>query len=580
MLRSESPDVIFISHAARDASLAATVVEALEHRGARCWIAPRDIDGGAVYAEAIMAAIARARACVVLLTDASVNSAHVLREIDRAQDLRIRIVPVIVGRVSLPSAIEYYTGTTQRLIFDLTPSADQLCRLVASVLNDGADTGSQSLVGAGKLLPGRLLAGRYELIRRIGEGGQGEVWEASDRIDAGARYALKIAHQSAPGSSDDRLRREAARLRLLTHEGIVRVFNIEQDADFGAYFIVMELVAGESLKALLNRSPEGRLQITAALTLARQLAEALDYAHARGVVHCDVKPSNILIERATGRAKLVDFGIAGGGLDGPATGLLGGTPGYMSPQAREGSRGPADDVYSFSVVLREALGGEAAEPPAAVAGVLRRGSDADPACRPASAGNLVAELIHALGPPHAPRELKPRIAAVAIYVGGPVTLAAILAGWLMTSVRATTPRAGASDHPPVGAAGELHAMAPIKGLPRQLVAQGDGTAAVLVGPVVNQSEADAVAALVRASGTGAESRVRVDPGAVAEQLAGVLREAGVQRVEVEPRNRPARGEVFLFVKFRPDEKHNQRSVREVALQFVVDPSNIEASPIG
>ncbi len=147
-----------------------------------------------------------------------------------------------------------------------------------------------------------LLAGRYRLGRQIGYGGMGRVYEAQDeRLDRPVAVKLIAA---APGV-DDELEREARAAARLTHPGIVRVF----DAGMwpGGGFIVMELVSGGSLKHLLLE--RRTLPMAEALPLVAELADALEHAHRQGVVHCDVKPNNILIT-SEGQPKLVDFGIA------------------------------------------------------------------------------------------------------------------------------------------------------------------------------------------------------------------------------------------------------------------------------
>ncbi len=198
-----------------------------------------------------------------------------------------------------------------------------------------------------------LLAGRYRLGRQIGYGGMGRVYEAQDeRLDRPVAVKLIAA---APGV-DDELEREARAAARLTHPGIVRVF----DAGMwpGGGFIVMELVSGGSLKHLLLE--RRTLPMAEALPLVAELADALEHAHRQGVVHCDVKPHNILIT-SEGQPKLVDFGIARAvTISGTRTQdeIQGSAP-YLAPEQVSGGKiDGRTDVYALGAVLYEMLTGE------------------------------------------------------------------------------------------------------------------------------------------------------------------------------------------------------------------------------
>jgi serine/threonine protein kinase len=160
--------------------------------------------------------------------------------------------------------------------------------------------------------------GKYEIVRKVGEGGMGVVYEAFDP-DLKRTVALKVLKCA----DADRLRREAAAAAKLRHPNIVTIHEV------GPYFIAMEFIAGRH-PAALDRRTLG--------TIARAVA----YAHAQGVVHRDLKPGNILVD-ADGRVVLTDFGLA--------TEQSGGTPGYRAP---EGVIGPAADVWALRVMAREA----------------------------------------------------------------------------------------------------------------------------------------------------------------------------------------------------------------------------------
>jgi tRNA A-37 threonylcarbamoyl transferase component Bud32 len=209
---------------------------------------------------------------------------------------------------------------------------------------------------------GRVLAGRYRLVAPIARGGMAEVWEGHDEV-LSRPVAVKVlqAHLAADGVFLERFRREAVTAARLAHPGIVATF--DTGFDDGTAFIVMELVRGRNLRQWLDSY--GRLEPWQAVGVARQMADALSYAHQAGLVHRDVKPANVLlIEDEWGglRVKITDFGIAKAGIDMGAdltrTGMVLGTPKYLSPEQIRGfDPDPRADLYSLGVVLYEMLVG-------------------------------------------------------------------------------------------------------------------------------------------------------------------------------------------------------------------------------
>ena len=215
-----------------------------------------------------------------------------------------------------------------------------------------------------------MLAGRYEVVRRIGEGGMGAVYEAKHAL-IGKRVAVKVLLEKFHAKSDfvARLLQEARLASSIGHENIVDVTDFGTTDD-GRSFVVMEFLDGESLADLERR--EAPLPIERSLRIARQAASALGAAHAKGIFHRDVKPENLYLVRRGDAdfVKVVDFGISKavkpGGDDGAEayrlthTGLLLGTPLYMSP---EQARGDEDldhraDIWALGVLLYECLTGE------------------------------------------------------------------------------------------------------------------------------------------------------------------------------------------------------------------------------
>jgi serine/threonine protein kinase len=203
--------------------------------------------------------------------------------------------------------------------------------------------------------------GRYEIVRELGKGAMGIVYLAKDPL-IGRLVALKTIRPSAHADDEDtrefqaRFVREAQAAGILNHPSIVTVHDIGQDEPSGMSFIAMEYVEGQNLKEMLA---QGRpLSFEQAADIIAQVAEGLDFAHAKGIVHRDVKPANIILLEGN-RAKITDFGIAkitSGVANLTTTGQFLGTPNYMAPEQIKGT--PVDgrsDIFSLGICLYECL---------------------------------------------------------------------------------------------------------------------------------------------------------------------------------------------------------------------------------
>ncbi len=213
------------------------------------------------------------------------------------------------------------------------------------------------------LTPGLLLADRYRLTHRIAVGGMGEVWAADDTRLARV-VAVKILKSELTSDPEfvDRFRSEARITASLNNPGIAAVYDYGEVASIvggprDTAYLVMELVSGEPLSAVLARTP--RLSAPRTLDVLEQSGRALQVAHARHLVHRDIKPGNILIT-PTGQVKITDFGIAKVAHQVPITrgGLVMGTAQYLSPEQAAGREAvPASDIYALGVVAYECLAG-------------------------------------------------------------------------------------------------------------------------------------------------------------------------------------------------------------------------------
>jgi WD40 repeat protein len=207
--------------------------------------------------------------------------------------------------------------------------------------------------------PARTRLGRYELIEEVGRGAFGVIYRARDtELDRIVAVKVPGAGRLSSPEAADRFFREARSAAQLKHPRIVPVFDAGRDGD--TCYLVAEFIPGGTLA---DRLAAGRLSFREAAGLVARLAEALDYSHRRGVIHRDVKPSNILID-AAGQPHLTDFGLARrevGEITLTRDGACLGTPAYMSPEQARGESGRVDarsDLYSLGVVLYEILAGE------------------------------------------------------------------------------------------------------------------------------------------------------------------------------------------------------------------------------
>jgi hypothetical protein len=260
----------------------------------------------------------------------------------------------------------------------------------------------------------------YRVVDVLGQGGMGQVYLAEDEM-LGRKVAIKTILPTVSGAGEHRARflREARAMATVEHPRVVRVYSFGEAA--GQAYFVMELIEGETLAARLHRTPQ--LSVDEALRIAREVAEALAAAWARGIVHRDVKPGNIILDRE-GHAHVADFGLARpaeAGTDPSITreGAFVGSPHYVAPeQVRAAGTDFRTDIYSLGIVLYEMLAGrrpfegrstlevvsqQLTEPtpplrtfapatPDPVAQLVRTMTEKDPTLRPASYPTLIASL--------------------------------------------------------------------------------------------------------------------------------------------------------------------------------------------
>jgi serine/threonine-protein kinase len=249
------------------------------------------------------------------------------------------------------------------------PAAFKVCPHDATPLEDAPDD-EDPMIGA-------VLGGSYEVVRMVGEGGMGRVYEARHQRLPTKRFAVKMLHPELARQPEvvTRFQREAEASSVLSHPNVVDVYDVSSSSD-GRPYIVAELLQGEELGSHLDRvvtmSPQ------AAAHVVRQVCAALDAAHAAGIVHRDVKPENVFLAAGGAQVKVLDFGISkvGENKDGlTKTGTVMGTPDYMAPEQARGDKVDARaDIYAVGAILYRAVTGrkpfEGLDPMATLTAVL------------------------------------------------------------------------------------------------------------------------------------------------------------------------------------------------------------------
>jgi len=208
-----------------------------------------------------------------------------------------------------------------------------------------------------ELTIGSTFAGRYQVIEELGKGGMGKVYKVLDKeIKEMVALKLLIPEIAVDEKTIERFRNELKFARKIIHKNVCRMYHLSKEE--GTHYIIMEYVPGEDLKSLIKRI--GHLPVGKAVFLAEQVCKGLAEAHRLGVVHRDLKPQNIMIDRE-GNAHIMDFGIArllrAKGVT--EAGLIIGTPDYMSPEQVEGDEADQrSDIYSMGVILYEMVTGK------------------------------------------------------------------------------------------------------------------------------------------------------------------------------------------------------------------------------
>lgn len=286
--------------------------------------------------------------------------------------VRIMEPPTLISPdVDIRQMIDQQTAAQEPVVSsEVTEKAESDELAIAGINPTSPNIGEPDTEGkrAAKLKPlteGTILNGRYEIIRKIGGGGMGAVYLASDRNLGGVLRAVKemvqahIEEEQQEKAIND-FRRESMILSTLDHPGIPTIFDYFFDQNEGRFYLVMKYISGGDLAARLRSAPEGKIDELTVTEWAIQIADVLEYLHSQPttIVYRDLKPSNIMFDGNTGRVMLIDFGIARSISQREEKGVTAvGTMGYAPPELFSGNVEPRSDIYSLGSTMFHLLTG-------------------------------------------------------------------------------------------------------------------------------------------------------------------------------------------------------------------------------
>ena len=367
------PHAVFISYSNEDKPVADSVCAALEASNIRCWIAPRDIQGGRPYSGQITQAIREANILLLILTRASNRSKHVLREVERAAHCQNHLLTFRIEPIAPCDDLAYFLGADQWVDgFTPLPPSQHFPVLIQHtrklLMRASAEERPEE-----KAETAPEAFAHFQILRhpdgslfKLGKGGMGVTYKAIDST-LNRFVALKViaAEQLNSQHAKHRFLREARSAALIHHPHVATIYHFGEEA--GCYFYAMEFVEGEDLERYIARN--GPLSPATTLRVALQVAQALEAAQAKHLIHRDIKPANIMAvanRAGTLDVKLIDFGLAKGigaeSLDASRltrTQDFVGSPAFASPEQCETKQlDIRSDIYSLGVTLWYLLAGK------------------------------------------------------------------------------------------------------------------------------------------------------------------------------------------------------------------------------
>jgi len=364
---------VFISYSSADNVIAEAICAALESEQIKCWMAPRDVQGGRAYAGQITQAIREAPIFLLILSDTANRSKHVLREVERAAHCQNHLLTFRTEATAPSDDLAYYLGADQWIDgFKPLPPTQHFpaliehtrrllkSNLIESEPEESDDSTPQTFAHF------RILKRPDGSLFKLGKGGMGVTYKAIDS-NLNRTVALKVVSAELLRSTQARQRflREAQAAANIRHPHVATIYHFGEEE--GTYFYAMEFIEGEDLERYIIR--QGPLSPAMALRVGLQVAQALEAAQARKLIHRDIKPSNIMAEInrfGSLDVKLIDFGLAkGAGAESQdaarisRTGDFVGSPAFASPEQCETKKlDIRSDIYSLGVTLWYLLSGK------------------------------------------------------------------------------------------------------------------------------------------------------------------------------------------------------------------------------
>lgn len=425
---------VFISYCTEDTDVADSVCAALEKGGVECWMAPRDVRPGENWGRSIIKAIGASKLMVLVFSGHTNSSRHVNNEIERAVSHRVTIMPFRIEKVQPSEDLELFISSCHWLDAYTPPMEPKIAQLVAAVRsvlgleNAAVAAPVPAAQPAAKPAPpdetGELSYHHFVVMRRedgsqweLGRGAMGVTYKAMDsRLRRPVALKVVSPELLATGSAREKFLLEAQATAALQHPNIASIYYFGEQDD--SCFYAMEFVDGYTLEELVRT--QGPLNTEDALSVAAQTAAALGAAHESGMIHRDIKPTNIMVLRKTDgtlSVRVIDFGLAAAvGGDHANAENFEGTPLYASPEQLDQSALDArSDVYSLGATLYFALAGKPPfegtvaqiasrqimqpfpadslhEAPAEVVSLVARMMHRDPGHRPQSGGDARSEI--------------------------------------------------------------------------------------------------------------------------------------------------------------------------------------------
>jgi serine/threonine protein kinase len=363
---------VFVSYSSQDEGTATSLCSALEAEAIRCWMAPRDVQGGRPYSGQITQAIREAQVLLLVLSQASNRSKQVLREVERAAHCQNHLLTFRIEAIAPGDDLAYFLGADHWVDGFRPPPPSQhfraLIQHTRALLQSGAaqpeeepDTSSPEVFAHFRVLrrpDGSLF--------RLGKGGMGVTYKAIDTV-LNRPVALKVvaAELLRGPASRQRFLREAQSAALIHHPHVATIFHFGEEGD--SYFYAMEFVDGEDLERYVAKN--GPLPPATAFRVVLQVAQALEAAQVHQLIHRDIKPGNVMAVAnriGTLDVKLIDFGLAkGAGTEALDSARLTrtqdfvGSPAFASPeQCQMENLDIRSDIYSLGVTLWYLLTGK------------------------------------------------------------------------------------------------------------------------------------------------------------------------------------------------------------------------------